>query len=181
MTTLPTHTWEDGLVAFLRTLRDDKAAMADLRTGLRRRPEEATRLHRYVAGFVPDNLLGTAQERAVYTVAALFAAHPDLPVTDESIGEALRQLAAGGTFSADGVERRIQHLVRSSDSTALCRNLVAILALLAGGPVGLSWSRLADDIDHWDRDADRVIRRWLRDFYRTPAEAPSSPDATTEP
>lgn len=180
MTTAGPSEWAEDLEEFLKSLRDNKAALADLRSGRGRAPVECVRLHRWVAGFVPEHLVDTARERAVYTVAALFASYPDIPTTDRDLGSTLAAVRDSGRFSADGIERRLVRLARAPDSQSLCRDLSAVVPLIDQSGAPLSWARLADDIDGWDRASDRITRRWLRAFYRDSAVAGSSTEPSTE-
>lgn len=158
--------WAQAFVDHLVALRENKAALSALRRGLRQMPRDATRAHRYLASFVPDKAVGSGKEYAVYTVGALFATYPDLAMNDDSLGTNLGALAKAEAFSADGIERRLHHLVRSSDSANLARALPPVIALLAAGGGAISWSGLASDIDRWDRWSGQVSHRWLRNYYR---------------
>lgn len=180
MTKAEPSDWAKDLEEYLKSLRDNKVALADLRSGRGRPLVECVRLHRWIVEFVPDDLVDTARERAAYTVAALFASYPDIPTTDGDLGSTLAAVRDSGRFSAEGIGRRLVHLARAPDSQTLCRNLSAVVPLIDQSGAPLSWARLADDINWWDRASDRITRRWLRAFYRVPAVAGSSTEPSTE-
>lgn len=159
--------WADDLVGYLARLKADKAALADLRSGLRRTATQSPRLHRYLARFVPEPSMGTGREVAVYTVGALFGRHRDMTTSTGSLGASLRALVHAKKFSEAGVEQRLRHLVRASDSESLAQLLPAVVALLDTAGIPISWAGLARDIRRWDSNKGRVSQRWLRDFYRT--------------
>lgn len=170
--------WNESLERFLRSLAANKAAMSDLRTGRNKNPEECRRLHRWVSPFVEDRHVNTGHERAVYTVAALFAGNPDLKPIDHGLGASLAELRRSARFSDTGLESRLIRLCRSATSQELCRNLAPVVSLLAAASIPISWASLAADIDAWDFRPDAISRRWLRDFYTDRPNTDTDTDST---
>lgn len=173
MTTWLPQQWATNLERYLRLLADQPAAAADLRSGLGRQPVECDRMHRWVAGFVPEDLLDTGRERAVYAVASLSSAYRQVGESEKSLGASLAELARNGGHSEAGVTTRLHQLVRAPDSESLVRQLPPTVSAIAASGGDISWAWLAADIDRWDFDRSRVARRWLRDFHHQPDAAPA--------
>ena len=151
-----------------------------LRRGLRRTPDQAITMHRYVARWTES--LG-ANEWAHYTVAALIASQPrkirkpraedEAPSEDTgetaetsrpNLGATLGRLG-GSTDRVDGVERRLHLLVRQG-VPGMQRHLPGVIRLLASAEMAPDWGVLLRDLVWWRTGRDRVARRWLQDYYR---------------
>ena len=175
----------------------DKGVSSALRRGLRRTPDQAITMHRYVAGWTES--LGD-DEWAHYTVAALIASRP--PKTrsaatadtnseaqpDEvqqaskprrpNLGATLARLG-GNSDRVDTVERRLHLLVRQG-VPGLQRHLPGVIRLLASAQIAPDWGVLLWDLSCWRSDRNRIARRWLQDYYRVRFREESTPDRGTE-
>lgn len=159
--------WAQDLVAQLEKWKSDRKIMAELRRGRGKDPIDCISMHKWISRFISDNQVNTGKEWAVYTIASQFAIYPDFHNHHNSLGWSLQLLAQKSTsFSKNGIEVRLIRLTRSRTSAELCRRLPGILSLMAKhSEVGLSWSRLAADINRWDFNKSHVTRCWLRDFF----------------
>lgn len=200
----------DQYVAWIIKRSDnDKGVNSALRRGLRRTPDQATTMHRYVAGWTES--LGE-DEWAHYTVAALIASRPrktrDLASTDTNadkkddaarthvakndsasalrrpnLGASLARLG-GSSDRVDTVERRLHLLVRQG-VPGMQRHLPGVIRLLASAQVVPDWGLLLWDLSRWRRDRDRIARNWLQDYYRVrfreDAAAGKSAEPTNDP
>ncbi len=176
MTTYKGPEWAIGLQRHLENLQANNEAMAELRRGRGKNPDDCVEMHRWVSQFVSERQLGTGREWAVYTVASEFALHKDLHSCDESLGWSLAKAAGHGSLSEVGLERRLLQLIRSRNNEELCRRLPRVLSLVASEGVPISWPRLAGDVDRWDNDKGVIAKRWLRDFFNR-SNNPQEPDA----
>jgi len=180
MTAHPGSQWALDLLGYLARLKSNHAAMADLRRGRGKSPEDAVQMHRWVSQFVGERQIGTGRERAVYLVSSLFALHQDLPRCDDSLGRSIRQAASSAGLSEGGLERRLLRLAGSRTSDDLCRRLPPLVSLVASSGAPISWARLAGDIDRWDTNKGAIARCWLRDFFAhfDQAQEPDAPALT---
>lgn len=177
--------WAQSLRDYLaRSVVHTPGARSAFRRGLRRSPLECAHMHRFIpARFVPDWGVGGARERAVYTAAALAGAWPQL--CDDRSGRSVAS-ALGALGRADGehgswADRRLEQLCRS-DGTQIGDRLASVIGVLRSRGVTFDLARLAVDLDRWDRDQARVVRRWVRDFDRSAsgdADATNTVDALT--
>ncbi len=161
--------WSTSLENYVRGLAENPGAMADLRSGLNKTPDQCHRMHRWVARFVPSRLLNTSYEAAVYTVASLAAFYPRAGRTDRNLGWSLRRALQGAKLSEQGMEARLVRLARSNSSTDLSRNLRPLVSLLETTDTPISWSQLARDIGRWDGNSGDVARAWMRSFFQNDA------------
>lgn len=172
--------WAIALVQQLAKYRNNSGIMADLRRGRGKEPVDCITMHRWVCRFVPDGQVGTGKEWAVYTVASQFALNPNAKACDRSLGWSLREVARSGRFSEQGLEARLIRLSRSRTSAQLCKQLPGLLSVLASSRAPISWPLLASDINQWDFDSAKVIRRWMRDFYQPPNNKQEQTAPTTQ-
>lgn len=151
----------DPLIGYLIELasREDRRALAMLRRSLV--PGCEASAYPVVARFFPAGR--PALERAILTVAGLFATHPEqAPV---SLGGALRRLAE--KKDSGSIERRFLALLdaRSEDLGPHLRRLVA---LLASEGFAIDWYDLLRALKNWDFEDNRARRQWARDFWGGP-------------
>lgn len=184
----------------------DAGTRSALRSGLRRRPEQAYRMHAIVARWLSENVTAS-EERAHYTVAALIGDQPPaartMPTDDPteaavtpppvrrrtSLGHALAELqlkqrAGKGPSDADrpgdgltSLEQRL-HLLTRQGLDGLHRHLPAMVGRLRGSQVPIDWAQLLDDLARWPVDHDRIAKRWLQDFYRSTSPINTVPVAS---
>lgn len=114
-----------------------------------------------------------------------------------TLGASLGQATAAGKLTFDTTEARL-HLLCRQGVPGIHRQLPRLVARLRAGLVPIDWSELTVDLARWGSDRDRVVKRWLQDFYRvhnrikagigknpeTPdgdaSGAPDRPDITTD-
>ncbi|MEV6131753.1 type I-E CRISPR-associated protein Cse2/CasB [Streptomyces violaceusniger] len=172
------------VAAMLQLCAQDRGARAALRTGVGKHPDEARRMHRYVAVWLPS--LDEDTQRAYYAVAALIAARRDTeapgqegkagrpPVSrfGESLGVAF---AAAVARPRDGLressaEMRLNLLTRQSVA-GIHRHLPAAVWQLCDKQTQPDWAQLVVDLRSWRDQRGRTGRRWLQDFYRARRQA----------
>lgn len=168
----------------------DNGVRAALRCGLRKTPDQAFTMHRYVAGWTEP--FGQ-DEWAHYTIAALIADRPPAtrnvataeaevgdfeeatespsPGSDQpvrvyrpNLGATLARLS-GDSDRVDSAERRLHLLVRQG-VPGLQRHLPGVIRLLASSRIAPDWGVLLRDLLRWRVDRDRVARSWLQAYYR---------------
>lgn len=171
--------------------REDRAALAALRSGLGKQPGEAPAMFPYV-----EPCLGETGNRkvveAAYTVASLFGLHPHhrdaepgTPERNRSFGRALRAIRKNGDGSEnEGVTRRFVALL-NCDRDALPTHLRHLVQLLKSKEkeAHIDFVQLYYDILNWDDLDRRVHRNWAAGFWGGVANqsqeepAGDSPDA----
>lgn len=173
----PEEEKREKFIAHLRALASDRAALAELRSGLGRLPREMARVHKHVAPYLPEK--GRRDDHWYYLVATLFGlfpAHKD----GVSFGEAFRALKGAGA----GMERRFAQILsaRGEDLGAHLRRAVALLKS-GDHPSPFDWERLLSDLIWWESnlsDFDRAVQlRWARDFFmgKSAADSEASSDS----
>jgi CRISPR system Cascade subunit CasB len=167
----------------LQTLADperaDRATLAALREGLRRRPGDvyplaAAKMAPEVVPFVVEDEEKRGDDRWFYTVAALFALHPKHADDARSLGSSFHALA--DEAGSDSVSARFTGLIAARPEY-LPDHLRHAVSLLKAHDVPINYVRLLEDLLAWE-DAERTVPlRWARDFYR---KAPIAADAAAE-
>lgn len=156
------------LIRHLRSLarRTDKdsqarAAMAELRRGLRDDPRDRLVVGKHVVPFLGETT--QPDEEWFYLVAAMFASHP-LSAPKVSLGAAFRQIKD----DSGSTEKRFLNLLsaRPEQMRILLRQAVSLLAV-SRRPIGLDWELLLKHLLRWSLPNKPVQQRWARDFYST--------------
>ncbi len=191
---LGTH---DKYVAFIRDRCRTPGSRAALRSGLGRRPEQAHRMHPFVATWLSDGV-SEGRERAYYTVAALIAAQPpDAREEDKDDGgadETGDKAATPGEAAAVDAEKRpvlrpnlghsmaeaanrkdAKHesmerrlqLLARQDLDGIHNQLPPLIRYLRGKKVQVDWGQLLGDLCRWQHSRDLVAKGWLQTYYRT--------------
>jgi CRISPR system Cascade subunit CasB len=157
-------------IEYLESLsqREDRAALAALRRGLGRPPGTVPDMYRYVVPWLPADAPPWIED-AAYTVAALFAFHP--------------QSGGAGNMGAHFGQARARD--PQGDHTALERRFTALLAahpedlpvylrqavsFLRSKEVPVHWGQLLYDLRDWGHPErrTRVQKRWARAFWGRP-------------
>ena len=140
--------------------KEDRGALADLRSGLGKEPGEMARVHRYVVPYLPEE---DYNDRWYYVTATLFGAFPQHR-KDRSLGAAFRPLKQ----KSDSMEARFVALLNAhpDDLHDHLRHAVRLLES-AKPPQPLDWFQLFKDLLQWDHPEGHVQLRWARDFYRS--------------
>lgn len=137
--------------------KEDRGALADLRSGLGKEPGEMARVHKYVVPYLPEK---TYRDRWYYMTATLFGAYPQQQ-NGRSLGAAFRPLKQ----KSDSMEARFVALLNAHPDD-LDGHLRYAVSLLKANEQPLDWFRLFGDLLQWDHTDGRVQLKWARDFYR---------------
>ena len=161
--------------------REDRAALARLRRGLGQEFGTAPDRDAWILARLPADVSDRHLADAA-TIASLFALH-SAPGGTGTLAATLRILGMrtpaddGGPSSA--VERRFVALL-NSEHEDLPDRLRQAISLLKAHDLGIDWSRLFQDLIHWESDRRFVQRRWSRDFWSAGKdEAADRPETTT--
>ncbi len=141
------------LLAYLRQLKEDRGAMADLRRALT--PAQRHRAWPLLAR------VGGIDESRYEAIAGLFAYHP-LETNSGNLGTTCRILSGDhNTF-----EGRFRRLL-GCDRNDICKHIrpVVLAAKAKGLPV--NYGQLFTDLFYW---SDAVKARWAAEFWGKPAE-----------
>jgi CRISPR system Cascade subunit CasB len=160
------RTYVGHLLGLAEEGRENRGALADLRSGLGRPPAEAPRMHRHVVLFLGDQR--SWDDRWFYVVGALFAYHPvhtpKVPLA-ASFG-ALRR-SGGVSDSADAYFTALL----SSHPEDLPERLRRVVGLLRSHQASFDWFRLLNDLTHWTDPSHTVPLDWARQYYRALASS----------
>lgn len=151
------------LLDYLRQLKDDRGAMADLRCALS--PAKLPRAWPLLAR------VGGIGNPRIQAVAGLFAYHPNETHTG-NIGTTCRRLAAeNASFDA-----RFRRLL-GCDRDEICERLHPVI--LAAKPKGIqvNYEELFADLCYW---GDNVKVRWAREYWGAPEGEESAAFPTLE-
>lgn len=149
----------------------DRAALAALRRGLGKSPDEEFEPYRYIGRFLEN--CTRDEENAHYLVASLFALHQlswkDDPADrrPSNLGSSFRILAEhveADHGDRESVERRFVALL-NCHADDLPQHLRHAVSLLRSHEVPIDWAALLDDLQHWGRVESPVRRRWARAFW----------------
>lgn len=182
--TQPTAT-EIPLVSRLVELarKEDRGALAALRTGLGKPPGGAGRMFPIVAPYLTSDE-GPAT-RTAFIIAALFAKHPEhAPIG--SLGASLWRatkregINPDGKHGEAGVEARLAAAL-DADAEDFPRHLEGLVSLCESAGQPIDWHQLYKDLRGLlgrNEEYQISIRtRWARDFWRGPAHRSESSQA----
>jgi CRISPR system Cascade subunit CasB len=146
------------LLVYLRRLKNDRGAMADLRCALN--PSKLPR-----AWPLLGRVGGIGNPR-IEAVAGLFAYHPD-ETQNGNIGTTCHRLAAeNNSFDA-----RFRRLL-SCDRDEICERLRPVVLAARAKGIPVNYEELFADLCYW---GDNVKARWAREYWGAPeAEEPVS-------
>jgi CRISPR system Cascade subunit CasB len=140
-----------------------------------------------------EDVKGSRRRRAWYAVAALIAARPraereadkaDAEPEEDAVAPAAgldphgttlggslaqavtRRRDGGDGIKENGAESRL-HLAVRQDTDGIHRMLPGLARQIGGAGVALDYGQLLRDLDRWEFSRDRVVTRWLEDYYRT--------------
>lgn len=141
--------------------QEDRAALADLCSGLAKKPGEMARVHKHVVPYLPEK---SYNDHWYYVTATLFGSFPKHQ-NGRSLGRAFRPLRA----KSDSMEARFVALLNAHPED-LDDHLRHAISLLKANEQPLDWFRLLDDLIQWDHPEGHVQLRWARDFYKQDEE-----------
>lgn len=138
---------------------ENRGALAELRSGLGKKPAEMARVHKHVVPYLPEK---DYNDRWYYIIATLFGSFP----------KHRKELSVGGAFcslkkKSDSMEARFAALL-NADADDLDNHLRHAVSLLKTHDQPLDWFQLFEDLLQWDHPEGHVQLRWARDFYKTP-------------
>ena len=149
------------LLAWLRSLKNDRGALANLRCALI--PARRHRAWPLLAR------VGGIDDPIAETVAALYAYHPE-ESNNGNLGDTCRQLA-GTHNSFDGRFRRLL----ACDRNELCERLRAVVLAAKAKGIPVNYQALVEDLCWW---GERVRIRWAQAFWSgAEAEAATTKEA----
>lgn len=151
------------LLAYLRRLKNDRGAMADLRCALNpaKLPRAWPRLG-HVGG------IGNPRIEAV---AGLFAYHPE-ETHNGNLGTTCRRLAAE-SHSFDGRFRRLL----SCDRDEICERLRPVVLAAKAKGIAVNYEELFADLCYW---GNQVRTRWAVEYWGVPEGEEPAALATSE-
>ena len=150
-----------AFIAYLETLRNDRAALAALRRGLGHPPGTVASMYPYVVPWLPRH--GHPRHvAAYYTVAALFAYHPK-DGGEGNMGDHLARTRRRGEEDL-AVERRFTALL-AAHVDDLGFYLRQAIGFLRSKEVPVNWGQLLADILAWNHPHRRVQQQWARSFW----------------
>lgn len=138
--------------------KEDRGALADLRSGLGKEPSVMARVHKHVAPYLPEK---SYNDRWYYVTATLFGAFPQHG-KGRSLGAAFRPLKR----ESDSMEARFVALLNAHPDD-LDDHLRHAVSLLKTNGQPLDWFQLFEDLLQWDHPDGHVQLRWARDFYKS--------------
>jgi len=144
------------LLAYLRRLKNDKGAMADLRCALN--PTKLPRAWPLLAR------VGDIGNRRIEIVAGLFAYHPDETHAGNLGTTCLHLKEQNESFDA-----RFRRLL-ACDRDEICERLRPVIFAAKAKGIKVNYEALFSDLCYW---GDKVKARWAREYWGVPeAEEP---------
>ena len=151
------------VMAYLRRVKNDRGAMADLRCALN--PAKLSQ------AWPRLGQVGGIGDPRIEVVAGLFAYHPDETHTG-NLGTTCRRLAAESN-SFDGRFRRLL----SCDRDEICERLRPVILSAKAKGIAVNYEELFADLCYW---GDTVKTRWAREYWGTPESEEPAALATME-
>lgn len=151
------------LLNYLRQLKEDRGAMADLRRALN--PVQRHRAWPLLARF------GGIDDPRYETVAGLFAYHPD-ETSSGNLGTTCRRLSGDhNTF-----EGRFRRLL-ACDRNDICEHIRPVVLAARAKGIPVNYEQLFADLFYW---SDAVKARWAAEFWGAPPaeDLPAPTEAT---
>jgi CRISPR system Cascade subunit CasB len=155
------------LIPALESLREDRAALANLRRGLGQPRSIAPAMQPYLISLIPEDATRW-QEQSHYLIAALYALHPK-NTTEGNLGQHFnRAVAQAGEGGGEAIERRFVALLDAHPEDLAFHLRQAVSFLKSKEEIAINWQRLFYDVLAWNHDERRadVQRQWARGFWR---------------
>lgn len=151
----------EEFIGYLESRREDRAALAALRRGLGHPPGTVADMYRYVVPWLSDDT-PPWREAAFYTIAALFAYHPQ-SAGRGNMGDHFAQ-ARGRLGDETAIDRRFTVLLAAHPED-LDFHLRQAVSFLKSKDVPVNWHQLLVDMVAWGHPEGYVQRRWARAFW----------------
>lgn len=139
------------LLGYLRRLKGDRGAMADLRCALN--PTRVPRAWPWLGA-----VSGIGNQR-IETIAGLYAYHPE-ETHSGNVGTTCRRLA-GENNTFDGRFRRLL----SCDRDEICDRLRPVILTAKAKEIPVNYEQLIADLRFW---GDRVKTQWAQEYWAMP-------------
>ena len=137
--------------------KENRGALAELRSGLGKSPGKMAKVHRHVVPFLPEEKY---DDDWYYLIATLFGAFPE-HWAGISLAKAFNSLKT----KSESMETRFIALLNAHPDN-VGDHLRHTISLLKTNEQPFDWFLLFDDILHWDNPSGFVQMKWARDFYR---------------
>lgn len=169
------------LLGLAREGHEDRGALAELRSGLGKKPGDMAKVHRHVVPFLPES--SGWNDWFYYLVATLFGLHPRHkdPDVKESEGKEYRDYYTLGNALGSiweqrdyppSIEGRFIALL-NAHTDDLDIHLRQTIGLLKAHDTPLDWRRFFYDLLNWESRDSSVQQRWARDFYKHRRKEPA--------
>ena len=144
----------------------NRAALAHLRSGLRRKDSRSMEMYPVIGRFLAEKP-NRHYENAVFIVAALFAYYPDAKTNHGNLGASLRELSEKS--ESKSIEKRFVALL-NAEVDELPDYLRQIVGLLKSKEIAVNWEQLFKDIRYWEANDENskyesVRKKWARSFW----------------
>lgn len=172
------ETYHKAFVDYLVGLKkqENRSALAALRSGLGKKPGEATRMYPFVLSFMPKDESKSWVIESVFLTASLFASHPSHDAEIGNLGSSLRT-AVRDKHGEKGVSRRLVALL-DADPEDVSRHIAGLVSLCASANVPINWVTFSKDvqqlISHSPEGRDRVRLKWALHFWGSDMQTKST-------
>ncbi|MDX2064745.1 MAG: type I-E CRISPR-associated protein Cse2/CasB [Fimbriimonadaceae bacterium] len=170
--------FSEEFVEYLVKLKrsENRGALAALRSGLGKKPGQATRMYPYVLRFINRKEQRNEVIEATFLTASLFAAYSsdsaEPPVGN--LGASLRK--ATQKHGEEGLAKRLTALL-DADREDVPNHLPGLVSLCASANAPIHWVALCEDIRNllspYEDARDHVRLEWAKHFWSPTPEAES--------
>jgi len=144
------------LLSLAKEGKEDRGALAELRSGMGKEPGRMARVHKHVVPHLPGK---DYDDRLYYLIATLFGSFPEHR-KNRTLGSAFGKLKD----KSESMETRFVALLNAHQDD-LGDHLRHTVSLLKSNQKPFDWFRLFEDLLQWDHPEGHVQLRWARDFY----------------
>lgn len=164
-----------------RAESETRAALANLRRGVGRRPGELPQLYGELLQDMPEEMYSVGSkpsyaEWAVYMSLTLFAMHQqgkdvktdNMNRENISLGNAASELVADND-DTERIWKRLYAVASSADMQEMSYHIRALIKLLRDKDIPLDYPQLAKDLYFYqlsDESAEHIRLKWGQDFYK---------------
>lgn len=164
-----------------RAESEARAALANLRRGVGRRPGELPQLYGELLQDMPEEMYSAGSkpsyaEWAVYMALTLYAMHQqgkdvktdNMNRENVSLGNAASELVADND-DTERIWKRLYAVASSADMQEMSYHIRALIKLLRDNDIPLDYPQLAKDLYFYqlsDESAEHIRLKWGQDFYK---------------
>ena len=149
-------------IEYLYTLKEDRAALADLRRGLAKKPGTESCMYPYVVRWLSADC-PRQKEAVYYLVAALFGLHPSI-AEEGNMGAHFRRAAEKEGESQEAAERRFRGLLAAHPED-MPFHLRQAVSYLKSKEIPICWQQLLADLIYWGHPDKYAQRRWAGSYW----------------